>query len=295
MIIVKLKGGLGNQMFQYAAGRYLAVARNTSLKLDISLLCATSTGCTPRHYGLDIFDIHEDFAEEEDIKLLGCGGEVPRSILNRFFRKYVLSQPVQAVFKERFFHFDPDVLCLPENICLLGYWQSERYFADIKDMIRTEFRVKIPLEGLNQGLAEQICETESVSIHVRRGDYVSNHVTAAYHPACGIEYYHRAVNYISEYCKKLHFYIFSDDPAWVESNLHIPYPATLVKHNGHCAYDDLRLMSLCRHNIIANSSFSWWGAWLNRNQDKIVVAPRLWFSDPAINTSDLIPVGWIRI
>jgi hypothetical protein len=187
-------GGLGNQMFQYAAGRRLSFARKTQLKLDPFLLGDASPDCTPRHYELGAFGIHDDFVTEEEIRLFGLRGEASQSLFNRYLEKFAFIRPEQAVFRERFFHFDPDVLCLPENICLIGYWQSEKYFADIEDIIRTEFRVKHPLKGLNQELAEQIRETESVSVHVRRGDYISNQVTKAFHPACRIEYYHRAIN-----------------------------------------------------------------------------------------------------
>lgn len=289
-------GGLGNQMFQYAAGRRLAVARNTTLKLDTSLLGGASPACTARQYGLDVFNIHEDFASKEEIKLLGCGEEVSRSIFIRSIEKYALIRPVQAVFRERFFHFDPDVLCLPDNICMIGYWQSEKYFADIADMIREDFQVKPAPSSENRLLGLQITSCESVALHVRRGDFVSNPQTAAYHGSSDMNYYCRAARLIAEQINNPHFFLFSDDPSWFEEKFNLPYPCTLIGHNGaETAYEDLRLMSRCRYHIIANSTFSWWGAWLCSHPGKIIISPSRWFTNTSVNTADLIPPGWHRL
>lgn len=170
------------------------------------------------------------------------------------------------------------MLELPDGSYLDGYWQSEKYFSDYEERIREEFSVRAPLDGRSLELAEQMRERPSVSVHVRRGDYFSNPVTAAVHQVCDVEYFQRGIAYLGERLENPTFFVFSDEPDWARDNLRIPYPTTVISHNDASRnYGDLRLMSLCDHHIIANSSFSWWGAWLDPSSDKIVVAPKTWF------------------
>jgi hypothetical protein len=292
MIIVKLSGGLGNQMFQYAAGRRLALMHDVQLKCDLSGFAATAPGDTPRNYALDAFRLEADFASpEETRRLLGTSGKLVRSITGK-----MLPPGMRTFFKERKTGFDPDFLKLGSNIYLEGFWQSEKYFNHISETILSDFTLRNALNGKNLETAEKIRSSESVSLHIRRGDYVSNPVTASYHGSCTQDYYRKAVEHISERCGSINLFIFSDAPDWVSKNLQLPCPMNLVTHNGeNSACEDMRLMSLCRHNIIANSSFSWWGAWLNRNHNKLVVAPSNWFKQQNIDTSDLVPAGWHRI
>ena len=296
MIIVRLSGGLGNQMFQYATGRRLALMRAVPLKLDLRGFGVPLPGDTARSFALDVFRINAEFARPEEVAQL-CG--LSRSGLVNCASKVkekLLPLKMRHCFKERHFHFDPDLLLLGDRVYLDGFWQSERYFSDIRDTILRDFTAIQPLAGKNLELAEQLATVTSVSIHVRRGDYVTNRAALEYHGVCQLEYYRQGIEYIAEKVGKPRLFIFSDDPEWVRKNLHLPYPSTFVDHNGpDRAYEDLRLMSLCSHNIIANSSFSWWGAWLNRNPGKVVVAPSRWFNRQDINTDDLIPPGWLRI
>lgn len=282
MIIVKLMGGIGNQMFQYTAGRCLAIQNKTNLKLDITLLLDRNPrkDFTYRNYELGAFNIQENFVSPLENKIL---------------RVKQILRMINTV-KEPHYHFYESMLSVPDNSYLVGYWQSEKYFKDVEDIIRNEFTVKLKAEGINKKIAEEINSCEAISIHIRRGDYVSNPETNKYHGLCSLEYYQKAIKKITSYIENPHFYIFSDDPEWTQKNLDFEYPFKFITHNGSLkGYEDLRLMSLCRYNIIANSSFSWWGAWLNRNPEKIVIAPRKWFNDPSINTDDLIPKSWIRI
>jgi hypothetical protein len=192
--------------------------------------------------------------------------------------------------------FNPAILRLTDNISLDGYWQSEKYFSDIAPVIRSDFTVRVEPEGLNREVASVINGCNAISIHFRRGDYVTDAKIAARHGACTNDYFIKAVELIKARVERPHFFVFSDDPAWVREHFTIPHTMTLVDHNGpDKAHEDLRLMSLCRHHIIANSSFSWWGAWLNPRPDKIVIAPLRWFNDPTVDTSDLIPESWLRI
>ncbi|NTV98925.1 MAG: alpha-1,2-fucosyltransferase, partial [Chlorobiaceae bacterium] len=179
-----------------------------------------------------------------------------------------------------------------------GYWQSEKYFDAISRDIAREFRIITPLSPKSTETKKLIGSTESVSVHVRRGDYVAEDYRGRIHGPLKISYYAEALDIIAQKKRSPHLFIFSDDIPWVKENLRFDFPARYVDHNDErSGFEDLHLMSLCRHNIIANSTFSWWGAWLNRNPTKIVIAPKQWFPDPKMNslTSDLIPDSWIRL
>ncbi len=292
MIMVKLMGGLGNQMFQYAAARCLALRHNTPLKLDLSFLEGDQTGNTPRRFALDCFAISAAKASPLETALMsGRGGSRCGSIVCSVLQKLLGN----VMYHERFFQFDPEVLRLPGKVYLEGYWQSEHYFAECAGTIRQEFTVQQPLRGRNRELADEIRSVNAVSVHVRRGDYVRDATTNAAHGVCGAEYYTKAIEIVTQYANDTVFFVFSDEPEWVAEHLKVDFPVRYISHNGDTPHEDLRLMSLCRHHIIANSSFSWWGAWLSDNPDKIVIAPKRWFNDPSINTSDLTPTVWQRI
>uniref|UniRef100_UPI004048D07E alpha-1,2-fucosyltransferase n=1 Tax=Algoriphagus sp. TaxID=1872435 RepID=UPI004048D07E len=268
MIIVKLIGGLGNQLFQYAVGRHLAEIHETKLFLDLSEFETYKL----HKYALFGLKILENFASENQINFL-------------------------PIIKEKHFHFDPNFKSIPNNVLLKGYWQTEKYFVEIADIIREEFSLKKSAEGRDKEVLEDILVLNSVSLHIRRGDYVRNTYENQILVSADLEYYKLCVEHITRYVEDCHFFVFSDDPAWVKENLKLSYPVTFVDHNdANTNYEDLRLMSFCKHNIICNSSFSWWGAWLNRNPQKIVCAPKKWFSDETkyIDSKDLIPKSWIK-
>lgn len=292
MIIVKLIGGLGNQMFQYAAGRCLAHKYSTELKLDIR----DFKNYTLRNYDLNSFGIIQNFATSSDLSHILFPSD--RIAIRAFKRvKWNISR-VQRIeyIKEKEFSFQQNFLKLPDNIYLDGYWQSEKYFLGIENIIRKEFTVTNPLTSISRDLAERIKNCEAVSLHVRRGDYVSDPKTNSVHGVCGIEYYCNAIDMIHEKIENPCFFIFSDDPEWACCNIKPDAPTTYVKYND-CSkdYEDICLMSMCKHNIIANSSFSWWGAWLNENPEKIVIAPKKWFNSKDMNTRDLLPDKWHKL
>jgi Glycosyl transferase family 11 len=191
------------------------------------------------------------------------------------------------------FNYWPDIRGLLGDIYLDGYWQSEQYFAQYADKIREDFTFKLQLSNQNAVITKQISQENSVSLHVRRGDYVTNSKNA-FIGVCSLDYYQTAVEQIKMQVDKPVFFIFSDDINWVKDNLSLDDKAVLISHNlGSESYNDMRLMSLCSHNIIANSSFSWWGAWLNANPNKIVIAPKQWFASK-LDDSDLVPSAWLR-
>ncbi|MFH1827617.1 MAG: alpha-1,2-fucosyltransferase [bacterium] len=286
MIITKLIGGLGNQMFQYVAGRRAAIANKTELNFDITGY-VHQVGITKREYMLHIFRIDEKFATQKEIV------EFKRSIL--FFER-IFSRHSQLYVKEKHFHFDPDILTIPDNTYLEGYWASEKYFKNIEDIIRKEFIFKDKPDTINQKMISRIRHCNSISIHVRRSDYIADPKTHNFHGVCGLGYYKKAVSFITKKAINPFFFVFSDDPYWCQTNLRFPSPTVYVTHNlGNKDYEDMRLMSTCKHNIIANSSFSWWSAWLNNNPNKMVITPKKWFNISSINTSDLIPKQWLKI
>jgi hypothetical protein len=289
MIVTQLLGGLGNQLFQYAAGRALAERHGTALKLD--------TGRIGKHrlrgYALRPFAIKAQELTATESLRLGVGHE-PRTRLGRLLQRF--RRPSIPVVVERGFPFDPSVLESPAHCYLQGYWQSPKYFVSIEEQIRSELHVQDPPAGLNLELGRRIAEGLAVSVHVRRGDYASSPSTNLYHGTCNPEYYFAAEAHLRSRLGELALYVFSDDPDWAQANLRFQSATVLVRHNGpERDYEDLRLMSLCKHHIIANSTFSWWGAWLCGNPGKIVIAPQNWFREPALSTRDLIPDSWIRM
>jgi len=278
-------------MFQYAAARRLAHIHKTELILDLSWFNRIAPGVTVRKFELGPLNV--DFRPAlpgETTKFRGAGlfGKIKRRVTRniRFLnRRYLF---------EKYYHFDPSVLTMKDNVYLEGYWQSYRYFADIEEIIRREFTVRKEPDAVNCDMAEKISRTLSVSVHIRRGDYLLK--AGSHMGLCGIDYYLKAVKVITAQVNPQHFYVFSDDPEWARQNIDFLKPVTVVDHNGtDTAYEDLRLMSLCKHHIIANSSLSWWGAWLSKYPEKIVVAPKQWFNNEKRNTSDLIPKQWMRI
>ena len=192
--------------------------------------------------------------------------------------------------------YDPAFENYPDNVYLTGCWASEKYFLPVADAIRRDLTLRMPLDCQNAELAERLATRISVGLHVRRGDYATNLKTSAFHGLCAPDYYRAAAEYILSRVANAEFYAFSDDPEWVRANLRLPQHLEVLAVNppeaGHL---DLYLMSQCRHQIIANSTFSWWAAWLNPRPDKIVVAPQAWFRDPHVDTSDMIPGGWVRL
>ncbi|MEL7665229.1 MAG: alpha-1,2-fucosyltransferase [Methanosarcina mazei] len=291
MIIVRLIGGLGNQMFQYALGRQLAVKNNSTLKLDIQGF----NDYKLRNYDLSCFNILENIATSNDLS----GVVLPSDRLISKVGKHigVKLKGIQQIqyIKEKTFNFQQEILNMGDNIYLDGYWQSEKYFSDIKKIIKKDFTVKNRPDPINESIMKEITECESVSIHIRRGDYVSNPTTSQYHGFLGLEYYQRAMRLMLEKIDNPYFFVFSDDPDWASENIKTDSPVTYIKHNGDKNYEDMRLISTCKHHIIANSSFSWWGAWLSKSEEKVVIAPRKWFNVNTLDTKDLYLDYWNKM
>ena len=294
MIIVKLIGGLGNQMFQYAAAKRLAEKHSTIVKLDISAFEKYKL----HRYSLHCFQASEYLATQAEVaEIKGKSKRILNQISIKLRSKFDFKEPKMCgLITENYFHFNPEILNTQNNVFLDGYWQSEKYFSDITDILRREFVVKYQQEVQSQKFADLIQNTNSVSLHVRRADYIQNTLTNKIHGTCDQNYYNRCVGYLANQTTKPHFFVFSDEPQWAKDNLRFDHPVTIVDCNDASRnYEDLRLMSMCKHNIIANSSFSWWGGWLNTNPYKLVIAPKKWFNDETRNTEDLVPSHWIKM
>ncbi len=286
MIIVNLKGGTGNQLFQYAFGRHLAHKNNDTLKLDIGGLDrAVKAGDIFRPFQLQAFNVIENIATAEEVERL----RRPYGIASdgwRFFTNKVLRQNLIT--------FKPSRLDLRGDVYLDGYWQSPRYFEAIRPLLLSELTLKTGFSAPGAAYAADIAACTSVSIHVRRADYIHNQRTLRDFGLCERPYYEAALDHIRQQLDAPRFFVFSDDIEWVKQELPVGANAVFVKNPAISDTEELMLMSKCQHNIIANSSFSWWGAWLNQYPEKIVIAPTPWF-DRQTYDKDLLPTSWIQL
>ncbi|MFK5854814.1 MAG: alpha-1,2-fucosyltransferase [Bacteroidota bacterium] len=293
MVVVNIIGGLGNQMFQYAFGYAVSRELKTDLVLDLSDFTGYSL-----HNGFElvkVFGIEAEAAKNKQLrKVFGFGWKnKKRIILSDRFRLYKL---YSSIYKEKSHSFNSEVFDLKGSMFFHGYWQTEKYFLKYEDEIRRQFSFLGMLDSNNQVIADEVVKKNTVSLHVRRGDYVSNTKNHSVHGCCSLSYYQDAIDYIVSNVRAPIFYVFSDDISWVRDNLKISFEVIYVDINsGENSYRDMQLMSMCKHHIIANSSFSWWGAWLGGNKSKIVVSPKQWFVNEGMNCLDVIPEGWVRL
>jgi hypothetical protein len=298
LIITRLMGGLGNQMFQYALGRSLALRHGVELKVDLDFLRHEqfkTPDTTPYEYALRRLRIEAAVASDEECLRLR---QPPVRGWRRQLRKARVAltpRSRRSHIVERGLEFDPAVLQTGPRAYLEGYWQSPRYFEACADRIRADLEPCDPPDEANAGLLAQIARGPAVAVHVRRGDYLTNPGAARVHGVCGLDYYAAALGLLAPRAPGARYFLFSNDPDWVAGNLRVPGPATVVSHNGDRPWEDIRLMRACTHFVIANSSFSWWGAWLAHAPGKIVVAPRRWGLAPGLNVATRHPPDWITV
>jgi hypothetical protein len=292
---VLLSGGLGNQLFQYALGKSLAVKNNTSLVLSASYIeskLPVKKLASQMKYELGIFNI--DAKIEHSLiqqKIL-----YPFAKLEHIVRDK-LNQTKLTLLDEKSFEFQPDFLLYTDNTYAKGNFQSEKYFKSIESILKKELQFNVPLNKENLNWSTKIESADSVAIHVRRGDYISIQKNQDKFFIQSLDYYKNAIAYVASKIMNPTFFIFSDDISWTKENLTSGFPMHFIDNNNtpQTSYIDMQLMSLCKHNIICNSTFSWWSAWLNANPEKIVIAPKNWFADKSINSQDLIPSEWIKL
>lgn len=278
MVVTVLIGGLGNQMFQCASAYALASKLDSQMAFDISILKNDPI----RNFALGPFNIPATLIETEIENL-------------SWFKKLVMGIPskIKNYKEQKDFVFDENFLKQKDPIRLNGYWQNPRYFDALREEVVKLFHFK--LSGSAKTWEDKILSSHhSVSLHVRRGDYISNQHTNTVHGTCSLAYYQEALKIIkNQLATDFTTFIFSDDPEWCQTNFDFVDDKVVMPIIGDV--EDLTLMSRCQHNIIANSSYSWWAAYLNNFENKNVVAPLKWFNEADHNTEELTPKNWIRI
>lgn len=283
MIVARLFGGAGNQLFQYAAGRALADRLGVELALDRRYVGRTGQ---PRADAFAHFR-NARFTEASRLPPAKMDGLLRYGLWRLFGRNPRFHREAGLGFNPRFFD-------LPDNTYLHGYWQSPRYFGRSDARLRDDLAMTTPLDAANADMAARIAAAPvSVSVHVRRGDYVGDGAFAA----CTPGYYRTAIDHVAGRVGQAPTcFVFSNDPGWARENLSLGHETVVVDLNDENAgHFDMHLQSLCDHNIIANSTFSWWGAWLNATSGRIVVAPKAWFGPGKPGNPDLCPPDWLRL
>jgi hypothetical protein len=296
MIVVRLMGGLGNQMFQYAAAYACAARLGVSLGADIGAYTLSDV-----HQGFElnrIFDLPlrvVDGAELANFTARLREGKVRTAISRGLFSKF----KSRRLAVEPHFCYWPDIIHIGDGSCMEGYWQSEKYFEDVEFSLRKLFEFKLDPGHENSMISNAMHKENSVSVHVRRGDYWSDPESTPTHAVDLKHYYQAAISHACKHVPNPVFYVFSDDCDWVARNIDLLKSSRLIDHNlGKDSYLDMWLMSKCKHHIISNSTFGWWGAWLNDSVGKIVICPRQWFTPEAtkiLDPRDIYPKNAVLI
>jgi hypothetical protein len=295
MIMVSITCGLGNQLFQYSLGRRLSLDRGVPLKLELSWY-ENKKGYRPRWpYRLSLYSIVAEPADRNDVDQITGKGHNKSSALFYKFLQRCMPYYRRHYIREQFQGFDQNILKVPNDAYLDGFWQSDKYFLPIAEIIRNDLSLKDPPDPHNADFAALMSSCNSISLHIRRGDRATIPEETAIHGLCSLEYYQTAINYIIELIENPRLFVFSDDIPWVKEYLMTIIPTTYIDHNGvDKNYMDLWLMSQCNHHIIANSSFSWWGAWIRDNPGKIVVTPKRFFNID-MKFVNPVPDNWIQL
>ena len=274
-------------MFQYAYSKSL-IQKSLKVKIDISIF---DTYKLHGGYQLNKYNIDLENSSLEENNNYYSNSFMYKILIKLGFNK-------SKVVKEKSLLFDDKLVSIEDNNYIEGYFQNEKYFLSIRDELIANFTIKCDVSKYTQQISKQIlAENISASLHIRRGDYISNTDTNNVHGTCDLEYYKRAMSMMNGKYKEIRYFIFSDDIAWVKENLEVENAVYIDSKEKRIPHEDIYLMSLCSHNIIANSSLSWWGAWLNQNDDKTVIAPKRWFSDEIMfnQSNDIVPTKWIKI
>ena len=295
MIVVRLNGGLGNQLFQFSAGYALALKNRDTLKLDLSALTNSTSNQTIRQPDILEFIGVSGFERATSIEIKKF--RKPYGFFSKLFRAVN-----QKLLKKYYHDWHPEIMNLKGNIYLEGYFQAEHYFKDIYTQLINELSVSDQIIKNTLDISQIISsKMHPVSIHIRRGDYITNPDAKKFHDICTKEYFYKAIDYLEKEIGKINLLVFSDDIAWVKNNMKwttgTVFISALKGMNGKALTgpEELYLMSICEHNIISNSTFSWWGAYLNKNKTKKVVAPNIWNKSPFLKHKNIIPNDWTRL
>jgi hypothetical protein len=296
MITIRMTGGIGNQLFQYALGLHLKEVYQKEVQFDTSFYNINGQDdATIRDLDIESFTLG-------DLQKNNSSNILSKSVLakgQRFLERLFVPYYRQSYFFEQTLRFDPNVFKVKNSVYLDGYWQSPEYFKGIEGKLRSQFVIENKMTEYAAGLSKRINDMKNaISIHIRRSDYLNKYSHVYYSQP--ISYYLASLKVIKGYLQtdNIKLIVFSDDIEWCRTNLDFKYPTIFVDALQRPSYEDMILMSQCSHHIIANSTYSWWGAWLNKNDDKIVVAPKNWFLEPYKNeiyTQSIIPSSWIRL
>lgn len=298
MIVVRLMGGLGNQMFQYSTAKALALKNNTKLKIDTTFLDDKSGEhevVTHRDLDLEIFKINLERATKEEVEYFN--GKKYNSFFGKIYnRLQLLFRGKKLVIEDRT-HFNNFILQLRGDYCIVGAWQNEKYFIDFKDDLKQEFVFKNPIEQISNVLHQQILNTNSVCVNVRRGDYLTSPLYSKTIGALDIKYIRDSMSFIEEKTSNPVFYLFSDDVEWCKRNLNNSSNCVFVDHShaGNKFANYLQLMTNCKHFIIPNSTFGWWAAWLGEKKDSLILAPKQWTREDYKKMNEVVPSRWVTI
>ena len=285
MIVIEASGGLGNQMFQYALYKKLEIL-NKEVVLDTSFF---RSGQDLRKLEIDIFDLqYRQITDREAASIRGYGYQ--DRVIDKIKHRFRPSK--YKIYNDQIERYQPEIFEM-DKVYLSGYWQSEKYFKDIREIILSEFNFPQKAKEKTAQSCAELSAENSVSIHIRRSDYLSEQNRRVYGNICTEQYYQNAINYIEQHVENPKYYIFSDDLEWVSNHFKGNQYSIVDENRGKDSYVDMYLMSQCKHNIIANSSFSWWAAWLNTNSEKKVLAPKRWFQNH--DKENIVCDDWIRI
>jgi hypothetical protein len=288
-----LQGGLGNQMFQYAIARALSEHYQCTFSLDRSWFNLQQSETTPRSYQLEFLKIHEVVQSKVDFP------KRPNR-LKRLLQKLLPFGSI-VCYQKNAFEFDAGLFNLnglgQRDLFLFGYWQAFPYIKPIRLILQQEFKTKQPISNHYKDYLDHIRASESVMLHIRRGDYVDSPSASRLHGVLPLSYYDQTIEKLLLYYPASHFFVFSDDLNWAKEALPKNLNMTFIEnsHQSDAAAEELQLMYECKHHIIANSSLSWWGAWLKQDDRGVVFAPKRWINDSSFDTSNLLPESWQRL
>lgn len=297
MLIARITGGIGNQLFQYAFVRSLSKKLNQKYKLDLSWYrnyhkyedTKDPNAATQRKYLLDKFNVKENILNPLYLSISYRINNYSK--LNRVKEYPLLNHFTYSTITES--EFDINKIQNLKNVYLSGFWQKDSLFEEYSYLIREEFNIKNKLSDQNNSFLNKIIQSNSIAIHIRRGDLLSRPAAVAEQPYSTDKYYFDGVKLMKERLKNPELFVFSDDIDWVNNSFKFDLPTTFVSNDGP-DYEHFKLMCNCKHQIIANSTFSWWAAWLNNYQEKIIISPKWWYRDPDKNESIIrIPQDWI--
>ena len=279
MVIIKLMGGLASQMHKYALARAIAYPHKSTVKLDLSPLSNPVLGDTKYSFLLDHFRVQYELATPSEIGLFKQAPFIMR--FKRGMKRFLGINLFHPGYSNKSFLSVKEFQAIRPPCYIEGEFVGVSYFQNIRDSLIADFQLKYDFSESGRFFQSQILNTNAVSIHFRRGDFISNPHAHNAHAVCSPEYYHKAISLILSHEPNATYFVFSDDIPWVRE--HFQPKAPLIFVEGLRDYEEFTLMSLCRHNIIANSGFSWFSSWLNNNPEKLVIAPITWHKEKTMN------------